>query len=149
MNQPRSTTMELPVKLVRAIAIRAFEFQRSKLKEQVMKEAEKVNARILKDNSSFLARYGFIKTKSLLDPAQAYEDWKQLYLADKLHWEHVAYHYFDRSSAGWWKRMYQFAKLPAADDGKTIWMSMEDLSLIDYAEYLQEVTEKLNAKEQA
>lgn len=142
MHQPRATTMELPVKLVREIAILAFEFQRTGVKEDVLKVIELENGRRSERNLRFLRRARFFKMEPMLEPQATYESWKQQFLDSKLSWHHASYNFFDRSRTSWWKRLRQFTQLPEADDGKTIWMSMEDLSLIDYAVYLPKVTEE-------
>jgi hypothetical protein len=140
MADPKATTMELPVKLVRQIAILSFETQREAVKERVNFVAQCINDQRTLTNGKFLPKHGLLKPLPLYDLVTIYTEWKELYLAGKMDYYHPAHDYFHKSKTTWWKRLRQFSQLPEADDDKTIRMAMEDLDLIDYTFFLPKVT---------
>lgn len=139
MSQTRATTLELPVKLVRRVARHAFNDQLQRVKRDVMRIAERENARRLTDNRSLFRRIGLAAMEPMLDIETVYDSWLQEYTSGKMARYHPAYEQFWRSRTWWWKRMQQFCELPEADDDRTIHMSMEDLDLIDYQIYMSKV----------
>ena len=148
MPDNNATTMELPVPVVRMVARLAFNAQRERVETDIVDAARKMNEHIERANQSFFRRHGLFKKKPLLDLDTVYASWKELYVSHKLSDYHPANFIFRRSQTRWWKRIMQFAELPEADNDKTIRMSMEDLTLIDYSNYLTEATEKLAAKKE-
>lgn len=129
MTDITTTTLPLPVKVVRAAATRVLRRHRERLDAALREQVKVLNVQISLENSGFLHRLLRRPVKPLLDVDATVKMWLR---GEPCAVRPLAWWLLDRPKSAWWRRLEHLASLPAQDDDLVMTVSLVNLALIEY-----------------
>lgn len=129
MSSPTSTTLPLPVKVVRAAATRRLKRNLVRLEADLREQVEAMNVYYAVENAGFLHRLFRRPDTPLLDVDATVKRWMA---GDRTAPLPFSWWLLDRPTTLWWRRLEQLVLLPECDDDLVMNVSLDDLDLIQY-----------------
>lgn len=140
-----STTMPLTVKVVRAAAARVLKVQRERLDAKLTNTAIDINAFRAKENAGFFHKLFRREDIPMLDVPETVERWKTEGTNTDMH---PAYWALGVRRQRWWKRLEQLVLLPKSDDDVIMQVSVDDLDLIEYNDWVHDLEHSAPTRQQ-